>query len=95
MQLVDGLIRVVVRPSSEEYDFEWKLNGEIVAGENDPTFALPLNITGNDQVEIIISSDCGATARANILVLTYYISTPTIASQVVTIGKCTKSYSMS
>ena len=74
MQLVDGLISVEVSPKNEEFDIEWKFNGEIMADENDATFSLPLNVTGNDQVEVIVSSDCGATARASIFVLTYYTS---------------------
>ena len=85
MQLVDGLISVVVTPSNEEFDFEWKFNGEIVADEKDALFTLPLSVTDNDQVEVIISSDCGATARASIFVLTHYTSTPT--SEAPFIGK--------
>ena len=77
----------MLTPSNEEFDFEWKFNGELVAGESDATFLLPPGVTGNDQVEVIISSDCGATASANIFVLTYYTSPSTMASQIVTIGK--------
>ena len=79
MQLVDGLISVVVTPSNEEFEFEWKFNGELVANESDATFSLPLSVSGNDQVEVIVSSDCGA-ARANIFVLTF---TPTSKAPII------------
>ena len=84
MQLVDGMIKVVVTPSSEQFHFEWKYNGDIVTDEKDELFFLPPSITGNDHVEVEVSSDCGATARANIFVLTNYTSTPT--SDAPTIG---------
>ena len=45
--------------------------------EKDELFFLPLSITGTDHVEVKVSSDCGATARANIFVLANYTFTPT------------------
>ena len=75
MQLVDGLITVVVTPRYEIFDYEWKLNGETVPDENGATFSLPLTTSGIDQVEVMVSNDCGATTRANIFVLMDYAST--------------------
>ena len=97
MQLVEGQIRVVVSPKNEEFKFDWKFNGQIMADENDATFSLPLNITGNDRVEVTVSSDCGAIARASIFVLTYYTSLRS-STETPTTGKpwrCRHNYSMS
>ena len=83
MQLVDGMIKVVVTPSNAQFDFEWKYNRDTLSITGS-TMEIPLNITGTDQVEVRVSSDCGATARANNFVLTNYTFTPT--SNAPTIG---------
>ena len=68
LQIVDGLVSVVVTPHSVYSHIEWKVNGETVPNENDVTFSLPLTIHDNDQVEVVVSSDCGATDTDSIFI---------------------------
>ena len=88
------MITVVVTPRNEEFNYEWKLNGETMPDENDAIFPLPLTVSGNDLVKVVVSSDCGATASASIFVLindTFIAST----SETSTAGKSTTSTNQS
>ena len=94
MQLDEGMISVVVTPEDGDFKYEWKFNGETMAGENDATIPLPHSVSGGDQVEVLVSSDCAATTRASILMLMDFPSTSPnlIAGES---WKCMSNYSIS
>ena len=62
-----GLISMSV-PSEEEFGFEWRVNGMIVAGENSATFPLPNTAASKDiHIQGTVFSNCGNVTQTFII----------------------------
>ena len=94
MEFADGMLSVAVAPRNLDFKYEWKFNGTIMADEKGATIPLPPSASGGNQVEVLVSSDCGATARASIFMLMDSISTsPNLTAD--ESWKCMSNYSIS
>ena len=76
------MIILEVSPKDEIFQFEWRVNGEVVQdedGENSKMFSLPFDLSEDDPgedapdedepIEVRVSSDCGASDTATIFIV--------------------------
>ena len=75
-------ISLQVSPADGKFDIVWKVNGNSEEGE---TLTLPEDISGDDRIEVTVSSDCGASDQANIFVVREPVPTVVVSTVVSTV----------